>query len=101
MWSSPFNYIEHYMTTFYKLVLRMLAASVVVMPVAAREHVSDERDNAEYGVENFTPGYEKLLTADSMPEAWTYVPENLQSIPGGRLTGGGVHFPTRHSTRSL
>lgn len=47
----------------------MLAASVVVMPVAAREHVSDERDNAEYGVENFTPGYEKPLTADSMPEA--------------------------------
>ena len=35
----------------------MLAASVVVMPVAAREHVSDERDNAEYGVENFTPGF--------------------------------------------
>lgn len=61
----------------------MLAASVVVLPVAAREHVSDERDNAEYGVENFTPGYEKPLTADSMPEAWTYVPENLQSIPGG------------------
>lgn len=83
MWSSRFNYIEHYMTTFYKLVLRMLAASVVVLPVAAREHVSDERDNAEYGVENFTPGYEKPLTADSMPEAWTYVPENLQSIPGG------------------
>ena len=55
--------------TTYKLVLRMLAASVVVMPVAAREHVSDERDNAEYGVENFTPGYEKPLTADSMPEA--------------------------------
>ena len=51
--------------TTYKLVLRMLAASVVVMPVAAREHVSDERDNAEYGVENFTPGYEKPLTADS------------------------------------
>ena len=47
----------------------MLAASVVVMPVAAREHVSDERDNAEYGVENFTPGYEKPQTADSMPEA--------------------------------
>lgn len=69
MRSSRFNYLEHYMTTFYKLVLRMLAASVVVMPVAAREHVSDERDNAEYGVENFTPGYEKPLTADSMPEA--------------------------------
>ena len=61
----------------------MLAASVVVMPVAAREHVSDERNIAEDGVENLMPGYEKPLTADSMPEAWTYVPENLQSIPGG------------------
>lgn len=68
MWSSRFNYLEHYMTT-YKLVLRMLAASVVVMPVAAREHDSDERNIAEDGVENLMPGYEKPLTADSMPES--------------------------------
>lgn len=71
------------MTNCYKLALKMLVASIVVMPVAAMERASEESNNAEWEVDNCTPGYEMPLTADSMPVVWTYVPENLQHIPGG------------------
>ena len=60
MWSSPFNYIEHYMTTFYKLVLRMLAASVVVMPVAAR--VEKARAFDPFGHAGFDPSGKIRMT---------------------------------------
>lgn len=40
------------------------------------------------------------LTADSIPRAWTYVPEKYQEIPGGQMTNGGDASPTRCLTRS-